>query len=90
MESVQSGGAAVPEQSPELSFGQKLIGVTFNPSGDPRVNRLKELAAEMADIVTADYHSKHNTPIGDILFTSTMGEIVNGQMNAVKFVTNRY
>ena len=37
----------------ELTFGEKLVGKTFNPSGDDKVARLKALAAEMSDIVAA-------------------------------------
>ena len=30
------------------SFGEQLVGLDFNPSGDEDVHRVKELAAEMA------------------------------------------
>jgi len=74
----------------EMTFGEKVVGKTFNPSGDDKVARLKQLAAEMVDIVEQDYSKKPITPIGDILFQQAVGEILNGQMNAVKFVTNKY
>ena len=32
----------------QLSFGEKLVGLTFNPSGNLRVQRAKELCAELA------------------------------------------
>lgn len=73
-----------------MTFGEKVVGKTFNPSGDDKVARLKQLAAEMVDIVEQDYSKKPITPIGDILFQQAVGEILNGQMNAVKFVTNKY
>jgi hypothetical protein len=33
------------------TFGEKAVGLTFNPSGDPSVNRLKVLYAEVIDIM---------------------------------------
>ena len=39
---------------PTISFGDKLVGKTFNPSRDPRVDELKALSAKMIDIVKAD------------------------------------
>jgi hypothetical protein len=33
----------------ELTFGQKAVGLTFNPSGDPVVNDLKTKAAAFID-----------------------------------------
>lgn len=36
-----------PDQA--LTFGQKAVGLTFNPSGDPDVHSLKQAAAEFID-----------------------------------------
>lgn len=33
------------------TFGMKLVGHSFNPSGDPMVTKVKSLMAEAADIV---------------------------------------
>jgi hypothetical protein len=30
----------------ELSYGEKAVGLTFNPSGDEKVQKVKELYAE--------------------------------------------
>lgn len=35
---------------PALSFGQKAVGLSFNPSGDETVQRLKELYAQIIDV----------------------------------------
>lgn len=37
----------------ELTFGQKAVGLTFNPSGDPVVNDLKTKAAAFIDACDA-------------------------------------
>jgi len=37
------------EKAPELSFGQRAAGVTFNPSKLEGVNKIKALAADLLD-----------------------------------------
>lgn len=77
-------------QPKELSFGQKLVGITFNPSGDAKVNRAKELCAELADLLNDDYLSKESSAMHSVLFNNTVGEILNAQMNVVKVLTLKY
>lgn len=80
----------------QLTFGEKLCGVDFNPSGNEKVNRLKALAAEMVDIVFEEYKIAgngkpiENGRLRDILADGAFQSILNGQMNAVKFVTNKH
>jgi len=75
-----------------FTFGQKLVGVTFNPSGDNKVNKAKELCAELADLVHDDwqYAPKEHTPLQNQLYDHTIGEILNAQMNVVKLLTLKY
>ena len=35
----------------ELTFGEKAVGLSFNPSGDERVNRAKTICAELIDML---------------------------------------
>jgi hypothetical protein len=39
-----------PAASRPMTFGQKAVGLTFNPSGDPTVHELKTLYAQIIDI----------------------------------------
>jgi len=78
------------QETRELTFGEKLVGKTFNPSKDPDVERLKELAAEMADIVARSYSKRPTTLMQDLLRDNAMKEILSGQMAAVKLVTNQF
>jgi hypothetical protein len=74
--------------SDDLTFGQQLVGLTFNPSGDPRVNRAKEICAELADMVQEDY--KEQTPpsyLYNLVKGGALKEILNAQMNVVKLLT---
>jgi len=34
-----------------MTYGQKAVGLNFNPSNDPTVQRIKELYAEVIDII---------------------------------------
>ena len=74
----------------ELTFGQKLVGSQFNPSGDPKVQRAKELCAELADLLyehwCRDAFSEKSS-LENTLFHHTVGEILNAQMNVVKVLT---
>jgi hypothetical protein len=85
-----------------LTFGEQLVGLTFNPSGNQKVQRAKELCAELADLVNQDYENPYyegdlkngiapgyQDQIKESLFQHTIGEILNAQMNAVKLLTFR-
>ena len=37
--------------TPNLTYGQKAVGLTFNPSNDQTVQRIKELYAEIIDLL---------------------------------------
>jgi hypothetical protein len=78
------------ETGQSLSFGQQLVGLTFNPSGDAKVQRAKELCAELADLLKDDYMSKESSTMHTRLFDHTVGEILNAQMNVVKVLTLKY
>lgn len=72
----------------ELSFGQKLVGLTFNPSGNPKVQRVKEICAELADLVREGNEVLHmDNSVQHHLVQHAYGEILNAQMNVVKVLT---
>jgi hypothetical protein len=76
----------------QLSYGQNLVGLTFNPSGDPKVQKAKELCAELADLIQRDLFDRIHSenPPNDLykqLHAHAIGEILNAQMNAVKLLT---
>ncbi len=72
-----------------LTFGEQLVGLTFNPSGDPEVQRAKEICAELADI-TERVSRRNNlraNSMKEALYNHTIGQILNAQMNVVKLIT---
>ena len=70
-----------------IPFGEQIVGLDFNPSGDPDVHRVKELAAEMAEILKRRYSDDQKTPVKSLLFDHAVGEILNAQMTVVKVIT---
>lgn len=72
------------------SFGQQLVGLSFNPSGDPKVQRAKELCAELADLLQDHVSGRETSPFEQQLYNHTIGEILNAQMNVVKVLTFKY
>jgi len=72
------------------TFGEQLVGITFNPSSDPKVQRAKELCAELADLLEQDFKSKEVSYLSSHLYRHALGEILNAQMNVVKVLTFKY
>lgn len=77
-------------ESRELTFGEKLVGITFNPSADDKVAKAKQLCAKLADLLQKDYMDQESTPLKNQLYNHTIGEILNAQMNVVKVLTLKY
>jgi hypothetical protein len=71
---------------PDLTRGEKLVGVKFNPSGDDEVATVKRACAYLIDIM-----DKHllDTPSSDkkIIVEHAITEVINAQMNVVKAIT---
>lgn len=80
------------ENQRELSPGEQAVGLSFNPSGDEKVTRIKALFAEAFDLVessvapaqeTDTLQNDRNRKMRD----AALHEIVTAQMWAVKVVT---
>lgn len=75
----------------ELTFGEKLVGVNFNPSKDPRVDKIKALAAEMADVMkTFDEEKVTKSYLHNSFLGSATRRILDAQMWCVKALTNTF
>jgi hypothetical protein len=74
-----------------MTFGEELVGMTFNPANDDKVARAKQLCAELADLLNDHNESKTTkTQNSQRLFSHAVGEILNAQMNVVKVLTYQY
>lgn len=83
--------AKLPAQV-DLSFGQKLVGINFNPSNDDKVGQAKRLCAELADLLHGEVYGGKSeiTQLQVQLYNHAIGEILNAQMNVVKVITLKY
>lgn len=74
-------------QLPPLTFGQKMVGLTFNPSGLDEVIRCKQFFADLIDKA----HDKRNEDLTNWenvqIASDTISALLNAQMWAVKLIT---
>ena len=88
--SLIKGMSYVPLEEKEKAqpkFGDLLVGKSFNPSGDARVDRVKEICSELAEILKDSYTTSDKNPVTSILFDQAVGAIVTAQMLVVKVAT---
>lgn len=75
----------------ELTAGEKLVGKTFNPSGDDKVAKVKALCAELADIIYKQEESSAQngtlTRLRATLIDRALTDILVAQMVVVKTLT---
>lgn len=69
----------------ELTFGEKAVGLTFNPSGDENVQKVKELYAQIIDICN-DIRGEHRDEKSRLLSVA-ITQAQQAQMWAVKAIT---
>ena len=82
-----AGGIIGMNEKKVLSFGEQLVGIEFNPSNDAGVAKVKELYAEIANILKDSYQEGPGNPIKSLLFDHAVGELVSAQMAVVKVIT---
>lgn len=73
-------------EKPILSFGQKAVGITFNPSNENAVDRLKQICANAID----ELHSvRLNSESNEVrrMCSNAITDIQSGQMWGVKAIT---
>lgn len=74
----------------ELTFGEKAVGITFNPSNDPQVQKLKELYAQVIDTLTDGHLDNAASDLRGRIFGRAINEAIGAQMWAVKAITLKY
>jgi len=68
-----------------MTYGEKAVGLTFNPSGDKDVERVKNLFAEIIDMLAINHADGEKHRLYNIAIT----EAQTAQMWAVKAITWR-
>ena len=73
----------------EHTYGEKLVGLKFNPAGSGRVDRLKTLYAAVIDEVRAfrESYVEAGDEIGIHLADEAVDAALNAQMSSVKSAT---
>lgn len=83
-EQVLSGS---PEPTKELTFGEKLVGLEFNPSGRKDVNEAKELCAKLANMINDAQIPTTEAYLQNTFKGDAIRCILHAQMAVVKFLT---
>ena len=79
--------------TPQLTYGQKAVGITFNPGGMPEVNKIKEISAVLIDELDKQRTGNPNDERNNekyAQFTLAIRKIQEGQMWGVKATTWQY
>lgn len=73
------------KQIGQPTFGQKAVGVNFNPSQDTKVDEIKRKAAELIDL--CNNYRRENAGEPARYMSKAVSHFEDGCMNAVKAVT---
>ncbi len=72
----------------DLTYGQKAVGLTFNPSGDPDVIKLKQASADFIDVCN-ELRGATTSSEKKRLYSIAITEAQGAQMFGVKAATWR-
>lgn len=79
----------MPTEERELTFGEKAVGLTFNPSADANVEVIKREFADIIDTLDS-FRSEFASPDVKRMISVAITEAQTAQMWAVKAVTWKY
>lgn len=74
------------DQTQELTFGERAVGLSYNPSGDMKVDALKKIFAEIIDLCN-EARASATSSEAKRFFTVAITESQSAQMWAVKAIT---
>lgn len=92
MGELTSGPPEAQQQTKQLTFGQKSVGLTFNPGGNEKVESIKRRFADLIDELES-YRNPENAerhPEVSRMLSIAITECQSAQMWAVKGVTWQY
>jgi hypothetical protein len=79
--------SADEQKGKPMSYGTKAVGLTFNPSGDPKVEEVKQGYADLIDLLDNLRANPEATSEAKRLFSIAITEAQTAQMWAVKAIT---
>lgn len=68
----------------EQTFGQKAVGINFNPSGEDKVGKVKQTFADLIDIAN---EIETTTYLGNTFKGMAIRACIEAQMALVKLIT---
>lgn len=76
----------------EMTYGEKAVGLTFNPGGNQKVDEVKRLYAEIIDIVINNAYPVEGGKTTEMqaLSTEAIRQAQTAQMWAVKAITYQF
>lgn len=83
-ESTTNNAGSVPEKA--LTYGEKAVGLTFNPGNNPEVDKIKRLYAAIIDHCN-DARTQAIDPEAKRLYSVAITEAQTAQMWAIKAIT---
>jgi hypothetical protein len=79
-----------PQPQREMTYGEKAVGLTFNPGGSAVVDDVKKKFAEIIDTLCASSAKESNTDEREALVLEAIRQCQSAQMWVVKAVTFLY
>jgi len=81
-----------PSENRPLTFGEKAVGLTFNPGGSESVNQIKRHYADAIDLLNEmrEEAKEINNTEKIRMFSVAITELQSSQMWAVKAATWQY
>lgn len=73
----------------ELTFGEKAVGITFNPGQNEHVKQIKEMYADLIDRLN-NLRTHDENPEKKRMYSVAITEAQSSQMWAVKAITWQY
>lgn len=72
-----------------MTYGEKAVGLSFNPSADPAVDKIKRLYADIIDVLNDCRAYASQVSEAKRIFSIAITEAQTAQMWAVKAITWR-
>lgn len=74
-------------ENKELTFGQKAVGLTFNPSGNEKITQCKQAFADLIDVMNDLRNDPNSSQDAKRHASVAITELETAQMRAVKALT---
>lgn len=74
----------------EMTYGEKAVGLTFNPTNDPKVQKVKQLYAEIIDLLAKENPINSETSLKGRILGRAINDAMGAQMWAVKAITYQF